>query len=180
MAKLVEMHPVGPPIAPLNTEMPSAWDFVDKEVKSALESFPRDAVGGGSGLAPQHLRDAVCCPSPVLAEQALIALVWVVNVLHSGEAPEGLAPFMAGAPLTALKKEAKEGELGVRPIAVGETIRRLVSKCSMRHEEVKDHAGELFLPDQVGVCVSRTGLWRLRIVFELWWESWAMMRTGLY
>ena len=43
----------------------------------------------------------------------------------AGLAPRELAPFIAGAPLMALVKAGG----GLRPIAIGETVRRLVSKC---------------------------------------------------
>lgn len=42
-----------------------------------------------------------------------------------GGFPEDLAPFMAGATLISLKKP----DGGVRPIAIGEVLRRLVGKA---------------------------------------------------
>ena len=58
-----------------------------------------------------------------------------------------LSPFIAGAPLMAL---AKLGEL--RPIAIGETIRRLVSKCCC--EATTEDAKIIFGPLQVGVATQ--------------------------
>ena len=77
----------------------------------------------------------------------------MVNVLASGVAPAELAPFLGGAPLTPLRKESQDGSPKVRPIAVGEALRRLVSKCVTRHEAVRGRLGGVFLPDQVGVGV---------------------------
>ena len=48
-----------------------------------------------------------------------------MNILFSGNFPSIVVPYLCGASLMALKK--KSG--GLRPIAVGEVIRRLTSKC---------------------------------------------------
>jgi len=66
----------------------------------------------------------------------------------AGLAPRELAPFVAGAPLMAL---AKAGG-GLRPIAIGETIRRLVSKCCC--EATVEDAKVIFGPLQVGVATQ--------------------------
>ena len=61
-----------------------------------------------------------------------------------------IAPWLIGAPLTALCK--KDG--GYRPIAVGEVLRRLASRicCSAAKSRLEDH----FLPyGQVGVGIKR-------------------------
>jgi Reverse transcriptase (RNA-dependent DNA polymerase) len=63
-------------------------------------------------------------------------------------APRELAPFIAGAPLTALVKRGG----GLRPIAIGETIRRLVSKCCC--EATSEDAKIYFGPLQVGVSTQ--------------------------
>ena len=56
-----------------------------------------------------------------------------------------LAPFLAGATLTALPKK----DNGVRPVAVGEVWRRLAAKflCNA----YKEQAGSYFFPLQIGV-----------------------------
>ena len=72
-----------------------------------------------------------------------------INVLLSGKLDSRVAPWFCGAPLTAL---IKPGGV-VHPIAVGETLRRLVSKvcCFAIHPTLPD----TFLPfGQVGVGVS--------------------------
>ena len=68
-------------------------------------------------------------------------------MLVAGEACRGVASFLAGAPLYALRKP----DGGVRPIAVGESLRRLVSKCCAQARSVKDMAKELLEPWQLGV-----------------------------
>eukprot|EP00973_Karenia_brevis_P006835 927554-Karenia_brevis.AAC.1 len=48
-------------------------------------------------------------------------LVSVVQLLANGEAPRSLAPMLAGANLVALEKD----DGGLRPVAVGDVLRRL-------------------------------------------------------
>merc|ERR1719239_2064394 len=59
--------------------------------------------------------------------------------------PAIVAPYLCGARLHAGKK--KDG--GLRPIAVGELLRRLVSKCAAA--AVADKAAAYFAPHQLGV-----------------------------
>lgn len=65
------------------------------------------------------------CPSPDRANLLLSSLTKFVNLLAAGQAPAFVTPFLCGASLLASRK--KSG--GHRPIAVGETLKRLVSKC---------------------------------------------------
>ena len=53
----------------------------------------------------------------------------VINLLITGKVPAALAPYLAGGNLTALMK-LKELGWDVRPIAVGEVLRRLAGKCA--------------------------------------------------
>jgi Reverse transcriptase (RNA-dependent DNA polymerase) len=65
-----------------------------------------------------------------------------------GGGPTSFVPWLCGAPLTALA--GPNG--GVRPIAVGEVIRRLVAKCLMAR--VRQPAQALLAPLQLGVSVK--------------------------
>ena len=65
----------------------------------------------------------------------------------SGRAPAEVAVFLAGGNLTALKKPAP-GD--IRPIAVGESIRRLTGKCLC--VALKEKAASFFEPSQFGVA----------------------------
>ena len=58
-------------------------------------------------------------------EGALDALADLVIVLASGQAPTWLAPHLAGANGLALAKDNGD----TRPIAIGETARRLTSRA---------------------------------------------------
>ena len=144
------LHPPSPALSEPNDELPEA-SYINKEaVLASLQSFPRDTAPGASLLTPQHIKDAVTCKSPILATRALNVLTSTVNLLASGEATRDIAPFMAGGGLTPLRKP----DDGVRPIAVGESLRRLVGKCLVRHEDASSHIEGTFLPNQVGVGIS--------------------------
>ena len=71
----------------------------------------------------------------------------MINLLCSGLAPSVVIPHQCGAFLLAVKK--KGGSL--QPIAVGEVLRRLVSKCISR--VVNREASDALSPLQVGVGV---------------------------
>ena len=113
-----------------------------EEVLKALGGFPKGSGGGPSGLRPQHLLEGVKAPHQ---RPALEALTDAINTLLAGRVPASLAPFLAGASLHALKKDGGD----VRPIAVGETLRRLASKCACA--KARENAAEYLLPLQVGV-----------------------------
>ena len=69
---------------------------------------------------------------------------------------------MAGADLCALGK--KTG--GIRPIAAGDTFRRLVAKCHCKTN--KDSLKEHFLPDQVGVAVAGGAEALVHLTRQIW------------
>ena len=74
----------------------------------------------------------------------------MTQLLAKGDAPVALAPHLAGAKLFAATK--KNG--GIRPIAIGETLRRLTAKslCHSTRDATKAH----LWPLQVG-CGSPLG-----------------------
>ena len=74
-------------------------------------------------------------------------LTAVVNLLAQGRACPSIAPLLAGAGLVALPKPSG----GIRPIAVGELLRRLTGKCLM--QAVRPEARDHFWPAQAGVAV---------------------------
>lgn len=75
------------------------------------------------------------------------ALKDVINILLAGKAPSPLAPILVSAPVVAVIK----ADSSIRPIAVGETLRRLVSKLAMRHALTV--TSTILAPFQYGVGV---------------------------
>ena len=95
----------------------------------------------------------------------------VVNILLAGNAPTTLSPYLAGGNLTSVLKSKGTG-WDVRPIAVGEILRRLVGKCACIL--TKDKASQFFNPFQFGVaCPAGTEkiVHKLRQVIEDNWNN---------
>ena len=63
---LKALHPQGAPVAPHAIELPEVDEFDITAIKAALDSFPKLAGGGRSGLRPQHHKDAAGCKSPIV------------------------------------------------------------------------------------------------------------------
>jgi len=87
-------------------------------------SFPAGSAGGHYGVRPQHLLELVECP--VAGVQLLSALTAFVNCLLRGQCPMAVRPVLLGASLITLEKKCG----GLRPIAVGYTLRRTDAKCA--------------------------------------------------
>ena len=119
--------------------------FNASQVLRAVRAFPLGSVGGPSGLSPRHLQDACM----VAGTQVPDALAPVLNGVVSGVGvPAAVRPFLFGARLTALQK----CDGGVRPIAVGEVLRRTAAKLLARH--VAQDCGKALLGrSQVGVGI---------------------------
>ena len=113
------------------------------EVLRAVFSFPSGSAGGMDGLRPQHLKDMLGKRDDT--ESVLCdALKAFADFVIAGKVPLDLRPFLFSATLVALKK--KDG--GIRPIAVGSTLRRVVAKIISAR--IQDRSGELFRPVQLG------------------------------
>ena len=131
--------------------IPPHAPFTPQEILRCAKKFPKGSAGGGSGLTPTHLLELLHAPGADGDNGLLKALAKSMDILAKGEGPPCLAQWLAGAPLTALRKE----DDGVRPIAVGETVRRLISSLLLaRHAE---KAKEILTPLQIGVAVSNGG-----------------------
>ena len=118
-------HPEASPPKLPSGEVPPPVRFDVELVRRKVEGFPAGSAAGASGTRPQFLKDILACPNRAVGDAALSTLTALTNHMVAGLAPRELAPFIAGDPLMALVKQGG----GLRPIAIGETIRRLVSKC---------------------------------------------------
>jgi hypothetical protein len=98
-------------------------------------------------MRPEHLKEALAAVAQNRSSRFQSVLAALVNLLASGGVPEEVAPYLGGANMFAAKK--KDG--GYRPIAVGNTIRRLVSKCIAY--AVAARAAAFLRPYQFGVGV---------------------------
>jgi hypothetical protein len=120
--------------------------FTQQDVMKAVGKFRRGSAPGPSGLRPEHLKCALKA-APNRGDRALEGLTKLLNIMVAGAVPESVAPFLCGARLhAALKKDG-----GIRPIAVGNLLRRLVAKLAAR--ALADRAATLLSPNQLGVGV---------------------------
>ena len=96
----------------------------------------------------------------------------MVNILAGGRAPSDVAKFLAGGSLTALTKNKEGSPLDIRPIVVGEVLRRLTGKCLCVLSKFK--ASEFFSPFQLGVATpagAEKVVHGLRRCFRDHWED---------
>eukprot|EP00171_Calliarthron_tuberculosum_P010506 IDg10506t1 len=156
-AELLRKHPQTPATtdgefallsADVQPEIAQHDAFTPSEVRAAVESFPKAAGAGGSGLSAAHILEMVRTPCNKKEYGFLAALTRLCNKLAAGQAPPGMAQWVAAVPVIPLRKRGGS----VRPIAIGETVRRLVGKLWMRR--LRTRAAVHLLPSQVGVAVS--------------------------
>eukprot|EP00731_Ephydatia_muelleri_P026672 Em0018g772a len=141
----------------------------DFNILSVLQSFPKDTAAGPSGLRVQHLLDVANIPLPTPICSSLRS---VINMLAAGKAPSSVSRFLAGGSLIALNKNKECCAPDIRPIAVGETLRRLVGKCMCVLLKVK--AADFFQPLQFGVACragAKKVIHGLRICIEVHWSD---------
>ena len=123
--------------------------FCPADIEKAIRSFPKGSAGGISGLRPQHLLNSINGVTVASGGKVLSSLCQLTNRLVAGDmtVPNEVRPIFFGANLTALRKKCG----GLRPIAVGETLRRLVAKCISK--AVINKAKNILQPVQLGVGV---------------------------
>ena len=147
-------HPAPHPdssIPPLPLDVALTASVSVEEVAKAITSFPNGSAGGPDGLRPQHLKDLVGPATGGGGHSLLSALASFVTLVLAGRTPPSICPFFFGATLIALEK--KDG--GVRPIAVGCTLRRLAAKVASGR--VLEDMAALLAPRQLGFGVKGGG-----------------------
>ena len=102
----------------------SSIQFTTKEVMFMLDSFPVYSGAGPCKLSPDHLREALRGITQMKQEYLIKAIIDTVNLLAAGKVSHNIAQYFCGANIYPLKKDG-----GIRPISVGETLRRLMYKC---------------------------------------------------
>ena len=107
-AELRSKHPQAPPPVVETCNVAAVPEFSADEVARAVRSFLRGSVAGPSHLRPDHLRAALRTPH---ADEVVLHVGSLCQLLARGEAPAALAPHLAGATLHALPKKQAVGEL---------------------------------------------------------------------
>jgi hypothetical protein len=156
--KLATLHPPRRFDVPLSPSGFLVTPATTDEVRTALESFSSRTAPGAFGLRPEPLVESARADR---SGAFLHQLTAVVNLFREGKMPSTIAHLMAGATLTGILK--KDG--GVRPIAAGETLRRLVGKIqAARHiPPLRSHLE----PFQLGVGTPM-GAERIARLVESW------------
>ena len=134
------------PIGPLPTTELAPISFTSSSVLKLALKFRKGSAPGPSGLRPEHLR-VVLQSTSARRDSALVSLTKLLNKMMAGCVPAEVAPYLCGARLHAARK--KDG--GIRPVAVGNLVRRLACKCAA--SAVADKAASLLAPHQMGVGV---------------------------
>ena len=137
-------HPTIPDIASNPVTLGPSFDILH-----ILRSFTKGTSAGPSGLSIQHLLDAASVP---LQTPICDSLKGVVNILASGKDPKSVSAFLSGGRLIALNKgKFSEGQCtDIRPLVVGEALRRLTGKCLC--SILRDKFSTFFQPSQFGVA----------------------------
>ena len=153
-ASLQAKHPppyAGSVIPPLKnmSELVDDLPVPVQGIAYAIRSFPCGSAGGPDGLTPQHLKDMTGAPAGEEGSVLLSALASFVHFVLKGDVLKEVRPLFFGANLIPFRKP----EGGVRPIAVGCTLRRLVAKYAS--SLVREEMGELLSPRQLGYGVKR-------------------------
>ena len=145
-AKHPAPHPGSQLPAPPKSE--TALPVSVADVRRAIVTFPNGSSGGWEGLRPVHLRDLTAKWLGNDADKLIDALTRLSIKLLRGDILPSVAAVFFGARLISLKK--KDG--GIRPIAVGLTIRRLAAKIC--NAKIVGKANALFAPKQLGFGVK--------------------------
>lgn len=119
-----------------------------RETFFSTKSFPNGSGSGIDGILPQHLKDLTLPLTGDAGVRLLKAITAFSNFMLSGKVQSDFIKIMYGASLCALNKQ----ESGVRPIAVGNTFRRLTSKLACA--SVRPNMAAKFAPRQVGFGIG--------------------------
>ena len=112
-------------------------------------SFPNGSALSADKNVPQIFKDLVSKSNGSAGLNFLKLLTKLINLIEDGKLPEPLRPFF-GAKLIALRKI----DGGLRPVAIGNTLRRIASKC----------AGSKALSERQSVFGKRLG----RMRYQTW------------
>jgi hypothetical protein len=140
-ATVQHIHPNSLPPSPLIVQ--------NRDIIDAIKSFPAGSAGGIDGMRPQHLKDLTSVHTGDAGQRLVSQLTEFANVCLAGDVPTAIRPVFCGASLCALIK--KDG--GIRPIAVGCTLRRLVAKSASK--SVQEKMAAKLAPIQLGFGVKQ-------------------------
>ena len=107
------------------------------------------------------------------SKQAITSITKLVNLASRGQLPLSVAPIFCSASLTALKK--LKG--GVRPIAVGKVLQRLVAKCITKQSQTP--LAELASSKELGEGVKGVAESIIHAIKKTFEELWLSQDAGI-
>ena len=183
MQRLQDLHPYEHPVpVPYPLDRPDDLPAVSATDRAAMHdlvrSFPAGSAAGPSGLRPQHLLDVLCAASTRSKDCLLTSLVAFCQLCTGGQCSSEAVPWLCAATLWPLRK----ADGSVRPIAVGETLRRLTGKFLLQRPEAKS-AVERLEPRQTafrkGSPCSCIGMGIQEAINLLPSEPWVLLQVDL-
>ena len=144
------------PNAPDDIKLPESPDdnlvgpmiATPEQIKKAIISFRPGSAAGPDGLRPDHLKTLISKTTAEAGVRLIKCLTDMTNLILAGGVPEEVTSIFFGATLCALTK--KDG--GLRPVAVGNTIRRLAIKVAIK--PLSAALGQELRPTQLGFATS--------------------------
>ena len=115
-------HPRRAKFAAPNPEKLDTFFVTDFDPYKAIVSLPNGSAAGPDKIS----KDIVSKSNGSAGLNFLKSLTKLINLIGDGKIPEPLRPFFFGAKFIALIKI----DGGLRPIAIGNTLRRIASKCA--------------------------------------------------
>lgn len=103
-------------------------EITTKMVMDGIRNFKNGSAAGLDGIYPQVLKDLTSKSAGDAGKILLNAMTALANLISKGKVTNSILPYFYGAFLISLEK--KDG--GIRPIAIGNTFRRLTKKMSCR------------------------------------------------
>ena len=112
--------------AATNPENLKSVFVIDFDLHKAIRSFPNGSAASPDKIVPQNFKELFSKSNGSAGLDFLKSLMKLINLIGDGKIPDTLKSFFFGAKLIALIKI--DGVL--RPIAIGNTQRRIASKCA--------------------------------------------------
>ena len=124
-------------------------EHINFNVDQIMNSFPKSTAAGPSGLRIDHIKEALSLDKNPNSDFSNL-LKNFINYLISGSVPSQLKYYIGGARLIALEKPNKD----LRPIAIGESFRRIASKvmCQACQSDIQDYFSNIQHGNQKRGC----------------------------
>lgn len=143
--KMLEKHPAANVHIDVNNETVVEIQPVSvTEARKSIYGFATGSSGGMDGIKPQHLKDMVGKETGEHGEKVLESVCSFSDYCLNGKVSAYVTQFLYGAALCGLNKK----DNSIRPIAIGNTLRRMVSRIAS--SRIVECTGTELRPKQLG------------------------------